>query len=278
MACNHTKEERIFATLKDILRENWEWRKQIPYLAFTDLQKQERGAVLGWAWLFFAPLMRLAVYWFALHLGLKATTNSDIPYLLWLSAGIMPWFYINAMLGAGSNVYRRYPFLVNRINFPISVIANFYSLSSFIVYAILMAGTVAVTALTNTTLTLYALQIIPLSLLMYAFFTILSILLSPLSAISRDFANVIKLAVMPLFWLSGIIFDVNSLSATWLQVILAFNPVTFFVRGMRAALCEHYWLWERPEILFPMVVVFIVTTLAALATHKRLGKDVGDVL
>ena len=233
---------------------------------------------MGWAWLLFAPLIRLTVFWMALRLGLRAGANSDVPYLLWLSAGIMPWFYMNSMLSAGSNVYRRYPFLVNRINFPISVIANFYSLSAFIVYSILMAGTVAVTALTHTTLTIYALQLIPLSLLMYIFFTILSILLSPLSAISRDFANVIKLANMPFFWLSGVIFDVNSISYTWLQVILAFNPVTFFVRGIRAALCDHYWIWERPEIIGPMIVVFVVTTLAALATHKRLGKDVADVL
>ena len=44
-------------TLATILKDNWEWRKQIGRLALFDLVKKSRGAVLGWAWFFIKPAM-----------------------------------------------------------------------------------------------------------------------------------------------------------------------------------------------------------------------------
>ena len=59
-------------TLATILKDNWQWRKQIGHLAIFELMKQARGAVLGWAWLAVKPIVFIAVFWFALEIGLRA--------------------------------------------------------------------------------------------------------------------------------------------------------------------------------------------------------------
>ena len=125
---------------------------------------------------------------------------------------------------------------------------------------------------------LQTLQLIPIALLMLVFFTCFSILTSPLSAISKDFSNLLKALSTPLFWVSGIIFDVSALPFTWLHTVLAFNPVTFFASATRLSLCEGVWLWEKPEMLVPFLVVFAITALLAVRCYGKLRKDVADVL
>lgn len=269
----------MLGALRDILSENWQWRHQIASLAVFDIKKTCRGAVLGWAWLFVKPLTYIAVFWFALELGLKAGgSNTDYPYILWLSAGLIPWFFMQDMLNTGSNVYRRYPFLVNRIHFPLAAISTFYAVSLFIVYLALMGLLLVACLVKGVGLSVYTLQLIPVAVLMLLFFICFSIMTSPLSAISKDFSNLLKAFSTPLFWISGIIFDVSSLPFAWLHHVLSFNPITFFATATRASLCENYWLWEKPEMLAAFVVVFALTLFAAAAAYGKLRKDVADVL
>ena len=64
-------------TLREILQENWQWRNQIMNLAVIDLHKTVRGAVLGWIWLLVKPVTYIAVFWFALELGLSLIHISE---------------------------------------------------------------------------------------------------------------------------------------------------------------------------------------------------------
>ena len=104
----------------------------IGHLAVFDLKKQSRGAVLGWAWFFVRPAIYIFCFWFAIDIGLKAgrTAPGDAPYILWLSAGIIPWFFMNNMLSGGISVMNRYSYLVNKVKFPLSAISSVYTLSS----------------------------------------------------------------------------------------------------------------------------------------------------
>lgn len=270
----------MLETLREILSENWQWRQQIAKLAVIDVRKTCRGAVLGWVWLFVKPLTYIGVFWFALDMGLRASqgTGGSYPYILWLTAGLVPWFFIQDMIGAGANVYQRYPFLVNRIRFPLSAISSFHSLAQFFIYLALMALVLVACLVGGVRLTVYALQLIPVALLMLLFFICYSIMVSPLSALSKDFCNLLKALSTPLFWLSGIIYNTASLPFAWLQAILAFNPITFFVTAHRAALCEQYWIWDRPDMLIPFIIVFVATVFCAVLCYKNLRKDVADVL
>lgn len=269
----------MLSALCEIVGENWRWRRQIFNLAKIDVRKTSRGAALGWVWLFVKPLTYILVFWFALEMGLRAGSGvTEYPYILWLTAGLIPWFFMQDMINTGANVYKRYPFLVNRIRFPLSAISTFYALSQFFIYLMLMALVLTACIVCQVPLTLYALQLIPTAILMLLFFICFSIMVSPLSALSKDFSNLLKALATPLFWVSGIIYDVYELPIQWLSQVLAFNPVTFFVTASRASLCEQYWMWERPDQLVPFLIVFALTIIFAVRNYKKLRKDVADVL
>jgi teichoic acid transport system permease protein len=259
--------------------DHWEWRRQIWPLAILDLVKANRGAVLGWIWLLIKPLTYIGVFWFAIGFGLRAEGSTEsYPYILWLSAGLIPWFFMQSMLGTGSNVYQRYNYLVNRVRFPLSVISSFYALSQLVILVASLFIMLLVAWVGGVAPTLYLLQVPLIVLLMLVFFIFWSIMTSPLSAVSKDFANLIGTLNLPIFWLSGIIFNVETLQIPIAQTLLHYNPVTFFVTSMRAAVCGEYWFWQRPETLLPFLGVFLLTALCALLVYSRMGNEVSDAI
>ena len=268
----------MIKTLKQIVKENWQWRSQIWSLAKVELVKTYRGAALGWVWLFVKPVVYIVVFWFALSVGLRSGSPvNDYPWLLWLAAGIFPWFFMSDSINNGSNVYSHYSYLVKRIRFPLSVISSFYELSKLIVLTVTMLAVIVVCLVTGTKLTIYLIQMPLVLILTYLFWTAWSVMISPLCAISKDFANVIKTLSMPFFWLSGILFQISSLPYA-AQVVMWFNPVTWCCEAMRDCFVYETWFFLDFETFLPFLLIFLIVGILALVSYRNLHNEVADVL
>lgn len=267
-------------TLSEILKEQWQWRKQILSLGLFDLKKTSAGAVLGPLWFFAKPAVYILVFWFALGVGLKSAdqTGSDVPYVLWLVGGLIPWFYIQDMIGQGVNVFSRYSYLVTKIKFPLAGIPTIYSISNFVIQIGLVVALLAIHFICGQPLDLYLLQLPVAMVLMFVFFDMFSLMTSLLSAISKDFMNLLKTLSTPLFWLSGIIFNVFNLGIPAIELILMFNPITFIVTMYRCAVYDKMWIWDKPEAIIGFVIVFVVTAIATAIIYRRTREEVADVL
>src|SRR5699024_3798009 len=120
-----------------------QYRHQIFKLAIADLKKTYRGAALGWMWAIIKPAVTIFVYWFTFEIGLRAGKPvNGFPFFLWLIAGVIPWFYMSSMITSGTDSIRRYSYLVTKMQFTISTIPTFVSISKFIVHIFLMIITI----------------------------------------------------------------------------------------------------------------------------------------
>lgn len=272
----------MLSTLATILRDNWEWRKQIGRLAIFELVKKSRGAVLSWAWFFIKPAMYIFCFWFALEVGLRVGSGSSAagapPYILWLCAGIIPWFFMQDMLGAGIDVLHRYPYLVNKIKFPLSGISTIFTSATMLVQLMLVAVLFVIYFACGMPLDIHLIQIPILLALMFLYWDLVSILFSQLSAMSKDVANLMSAMSTPFFWLSGVLFNVNSIPVPWIQTLLYFNPITFFVTAFRDAFYEGTWFWRNTTASIGFAVVFVLTLVAAMFVYKKFNEEVSDVL
>ncbi|MCL2470860.1 MAG: ABC transporter permease [Propionibacteriaceae bacterium] len=270
----------MLQTLRNISVDNWSYRNQVWYLAVTDLKKTIHGTWLGWIWLIARPIVYVCTFWFTLEIGLRVTKNlaDGVPYVVWLATGFFVWNYISAMISSGSNVYKRYNYLITKMQFPLPVISSFFSVAQLIVFALTLGILTIAMIVTRTPFSIYLLQIPLLVLLLHFTFTMWSLMTSPLSAISKDFHNLVKVMTMPLMWLSGIFFDVSQIKYKLVRDVLAFNPVTFFVKSFRASICDRYWVWQHPGIYGPYLVSLTVLVVLALRIQSRLGKEIPDVI
>ena len=191
---------------------------------------------------------------------------------------MIPWFYMRDMITGGANSIRRYRYLVTKIKFPIATIPTFISIANLGVHIGLMVILTAIYAAFGYMPTIYYLQLPLYMLMMFAFFTVWGLFAGLLSAISQDFLNLVKSLVQALFWLSGILYDANSISQHWIRNILLFNPVTLIVNGYRNVLIKHEWFWEHPAELRNFAIVLVIMVILAVWAYKKLKKDIPDVL
>ena len=266
-------------TLINIIKEHIAYKKQIGKLAMADLTKTYRGAALGWMWAIIKPTVTIFVYWFAFSIGLRMSSNvNGYPYFLWLIAGVVPWFYMSEMISGGTDAIRRYGYLVTKMKFPVSTIPTFVNISKLLVHCILVFIVIVIFRLFHRALDIYYLQIPFFMLLTFVFFELWGLLSAPLGAISKDYANLIKAFITAVFWLSGIMWNPETISNGTLKKFLMINPITYLVNGYRNCFINKVWFWEQPRRLLYFVVTCAVMLVLGLIIYRKLRKEIPDVL
>jgi teichoic acid transport system permease protein len=267
------------STIREIIKEHVDWRHQIFKLAKADIVKTYSGAALGWAWAIIKPTITILVFWFAFSVGLRMGGEvAGYPYILWLIAGMVPWFYMSDMITQGAGSIRRYKYLVTKMKFPVSTIPTFVGISKLSVHLFLLAIMLVIYAFFGCYPDKYILQLPFYMLVMVLFFIEWGLFSAMLSSISQDFLNLVKAITQPIFWLSGIMWDISSIDIGWLKTILLFNPVTYISMGYRNIFIYKVWFWQEPRNLLYFAIVFVVMGIFAVWSYRKLIKEIPDVL
>jgi len=268
------------STLKTIIKEHITYRKQIFKLAKANLEKTYRGSALGWAWAIIKPVVTVFVFWFAFSVGLR--TGGDVngyPYFLWLVSGFIPWFYMQEMINGGAACIRNHKFMVTKMKFPISVIPTFVSLSKLSVNIILTVMMIILFMIFGYMPDVYYLQILLYMLMMFLFFSVWGLFAGMLSAISKDFQNLVKSFSTAIFWMSGIVYNVESINNEVIRAVLSYNPITIVASGYRDAMIDKTWFFDNNWYCMRCyAIVMVVMIILALWAYKRLYRDIPDVM
>lgn len=275
---NNIKE--YFLLIIQNLKEHRDNIPQILRLSIADLKKTYHGAALGWAWAVIKPVVTVFVYWFAIEIGLKKGGDiNDCPYILWLISGIVPWFYISDAFTGGTDCIRRYSYLVTKMKYPIMTIPTFTNLAKFIINIILTCVTIIIFWICGYPPTIYMIQLPVYMLLMFMMSNAWALFAGMVSAIGKDFSNLIKSLTVAVFWLSGILWNIENVADNKLLTrFLMLNPVTFISYGFRNCFVYKIWFFEEPKRLSYYLMWYLVIALLSIWAYKKLYKEVPDVL
>lgn len=257
-------------------------------LSVADLKKTYNGSALGWAWAVIKPVFTIFVYWFAISIGLRSGKDvGEYPFILWLVAGMVSWFFMGDAITGGTMCIRRYSYLVTKMKYPIMTIPTFTNLSNLLVHVILVAVTVVLFWVMGYPPTIYLVQLPFYMLLMFLFFNAWALFAGLVSCIGKDFANLVKSFNIAVFWLSGILWNVENVknSNPVVYKLLMVNPVTYlcygyrdcFIAGSQGA-TDGAWFWEHPKRLLYFFCWYAVLIFLSLWAYKKLRKEIPDVL
>ena len=94
-------------------------RNMLFNLIKSDFKNRYLGNHLGIVWAFIQPLVMVAVYWFVFTKGFRVAAIANVPFLMWLLAGMVPWFLLNDAIMSASNAVTSQAFLVKKIVFEV---------------------------------------------------------------------------------------------------------------------------------------------------------------
>ncbi len=264
-----------------LLQEVYHNRKLIFSLARNDFKQKYAGSYFGIIWAFVQPIVTICVYWFVFGLALRgANASRGVPFVLWLMAGLVPWFFIQDCLNSGTNALLEYNYLVKKVVFNTRVLPVVKIISSIFVHVFFVVIVILLYALMGYPPDWYDLQLVYYSFCIIAFVLGAVYLTSSAVVFFRDLTQIISIVLQVGVWVTPIMWTMDDFQGMpgWIQFLLKLNPIFYIVQGYRDSLIDKIGFWTHPEL----TVYFWILTVAVFAwgTHlfKKLQVHFADVL
>lgn len=262
---------------KLVIQEHTENTSQIIGMAVKDLKKQYSGTIFGMLWPVLKNLIFVFAYWFTITIGLKSEGDVDAPYMVWLAAGLVPWFFIRDTLVPAARSIRSRRFLVTKVIFPKSIISTYKVFSGFISSFMFLGIVLIICLLHGVFPSVYWIQMIYYAMAALMLMVAISLTTSTLVVLSRDIEFLLNSTIVLVFWLTPILWNVHNLS-NGLAFIVKLNPFYYVIEGFRESLVGETWFWEHPTLtLYYWGVVFVLFAVGVFI-HGKARDHFADVL
>ncbi len=252
-------------------------RGLIMSLAKNDFKTKYAGSYFGIIWAFIQPVIMVLVYWFALDIGLRSGRTMNYPFILWLMAGLVPWFFFAEALGSGTNALMEYSYLVKKVVFKIDILPIVKVTSAIFIHLFFVAFIVLFQCFYGYFPDLYTIQLIYYIFCMYVFVLGVSYFTSAAVIFFRDLNQIIAIILQVGIWATPIMWNIGDFMPK-LDSVMKLNPVYYVVSGFRDSLLVKVWFWERPvwTAVFWTIVIFLY--VFGYNTFKKLKVHFADVL
>lgn len=100
------------------LRELWDYRELLYFLTWRDLKVRYQQTLLGLSWAIIQPFVTMIVFTVIFNRLGNVKAEYHVPYPLFVTAGLLPWFYFTSALGRVAVSITANAGLVSKIYFP----------------------------------------------------------------------------------------------------------------------------------------------------------------
>lgn len=261
-----------------LVTELFQNRHLIWKLAKNDFKKRYAGSYMGVMWALLQPVVTVVMYYVVFDRIMKgASRTEEAPFVLFLTAGLVPWFYFNEALNSGTNALREYDYLVKKVVFKISILPIIKIIAATFVHVFFVLVLLVVAALYGYYPSVYTIQLVYYSACLFIFVLALSYTTCAIVVFFKDLSQIINIALQIGMWATPILWDLANISPGW-RVIVKINPLVYIVEGYRSAVYRKEWFYEdffsTMYFWIATVVLFGVGTLV----FKRLKVHFADVL
>ena len=246
-------------------------------LVKNDFKSRYLNNYLGILWAFIQPTISILIFWFVFQVGFKAAHVQDVPFILWLVAGMIPWFFLSEALPSATNAILDNSFLVKKNVFRVSLLPIVKITSAVIVHLFFMVFMMSMYMLYGYAPNLYWLQ------MFYYLFSAIILLLgiswitSSVVIFFRDLGQLVSMSIQFGFWLTPIFWSLTMVPEKY-RWLFELNPAHYITQGYRDALINHIWFWEKPmEALLFWGITLIFFALGSIV-FRKLRPHFADVL
>ena len=265
--------------------ELWQSRRLIWKLAKNDFKNRYAGSYLGRVWAFTQPVVTVLLYWFVFGHIMMAdkkeilTAGVEAPYVLWLTAGLVPWFYFSEAINNGTTSLMEYSYLVEKVVFKISIIPIVKLIAALFTHIFFVCFMLLLYFVYGYRPEVYLIQLLYYTFCMFVLVLALSYSTCAIVIFFRDLLQIINIALQVGMWATPILWNISYLDGNpLLQKILKCNPVFYIVNGYRNAMFGQTWFWEEPGAAIGFWVFTAALFFVGAHIFRRLKVHFADVL
>ena len=273
---------KLYDKITQLPVELWQNRHLIWKLAKNDFKKRYAGSYMGAVWALVQPVITVVMYYIVFDKimgtgGGGLRDSGEVPFVLFLTAGLVPWFFFNEAWTNATNALREYDYLVKKVVFKISILPIIKTIAATFIHVFFVLILLIVAAIYGYYPTVYTLQLVYYSACLFIFVLALSYTTCSVVVLFKDLSQIINIILQIGIWATPIMWNMDGLSDGW-KVVIKLNPLVYIVNGYRDAIYGQRWFFED---FFSTMYFYVVTAVLfgiGAVIFKRLKVHFADVL
>lgn len=260
--------------------ELYQNRHLIWKLAKNDFKKRYAGSYLGAVWAMVQPIVTIVMYYIVFDVIMgngRPMADDQLPYVLFLTAGLVPWFYFSEALNSGTNALLEYNYLIKKVVFKISIIPIIKIIAATFIHVFFACVMLIIAGVYGYYPSMYTIQLVYYSFCMFMLVLGMSYTTCAVMIFFRDIAQIINIGLQIGMWATPILWDINTIGPK-AQMFVKINPLVYIVNGYRSAIFEKKWFFEDFYYTLYFWIFTIVTFGIGSLVFKRLKVHFSDVL
>jgi lipopolysaccharide transport system permease protein len=256
------------------LKELWEYRELLYFMAWRDIKVRYKQTVLGAAWAIIQPFFTMVV--FSIFFGKLARVPSDgLPYPIFAYAALVPWTFFANGLNQASNSLVGSANLIKKVYFPRLVVPISSVISGVVDFVLAFAVLLGMMLFYGILPTVNILWLPLFVLLIFVTALGVGFWLSALNVQFRDVRYTVPFLTQ--FWLfaTPIAYPSSLLSEPW-RTLYGINPMVGVIEGFRWALLGTDT--APGPIIIVSTVVALILFFGGAFYFRRLERSFADVV
>ena len=259
----------------------YRYRELFASLFQRDLRAKYKGSVLGLFWTLALPVTLMLVYLVVFSVMWKSPTTDVDHYWLFLLCGLPPWVFFATSLQSSARSLLENASLIRKVRFPRQLVPLSIVATQLVAFVVMTAIVIVLAMIVLPGSRATAWLAIPIAAVIVLFVSGLSLAVASANAIYRDIEFVVSALLLPLFFLTPILYSLRALPGAeahpWLIDLIQWgNPLTPVIECFRAPL----FLGEVPatgDLVYLVVETVVALVLGAVvfnAVDDRIAAEV----
>lgn len=246
-------------------------------LAVNDFKSRFSGAYLGLFWGVIQPLSTIILFWFVFQVGFRSNPIEDVPFILWLAAGMIPWNYFYDAWFGGTAAFTSYGYIVKKVVFKIEVLPLVKVLSSFILNLVFNGILIVIYGMYGRWPGLHIFDMLYFSFCLFVLALALSYITATLNVFIKDVGQFMGIILQTLMWMTPMMwsYDMVPLKYAWFYKL---NPLHYVINGYRESLIHGRWFCYHWVQMLWFWTVALVLLFAGRSLMYRMKDHFADVL
>lgn len=250
---------------------------QIFSLAVGDFKSRFSGSYLGIFWGIIQPLSTILLFWFVFQVGFRAQPIENVPFILWLSAGMIPWNYFYDSWFGGTSSFTGYSYIVKKVVFDIKLLPLVKIISSTFLNIIFNIILLVIYCLYEVFPGIHIIDIVYFSMCILIYTLGLSYITATLNVFIKDTGQVLGIILQFIMWMTPMMWQYTMIpdKYSWFYKI---NPLHYIINGYRESLIYGHWFfYHKVQMLWFWIITLIVLCIGYKLMNKLKG-HFADVL
>jgi len=263
-------------TEKNYWRDLWRYRELFLILAWRDLAVRYKQTAVGVVWAVVRPFLTMLILTVIFSRIARLNPPGDVPYALFVMAGMLPWQFFSTSLSESSNSLIGNSNLISKVYFPRLIVPAGSVITSFVDFLITLALLAAMMVWFRFAPDWRMLTLPLFMALAFGAAFGAGLWLCALNVEYRDFRYIIPFVVQFGLYVSPVGFGSGQVPEKW-RLLYSLNPMVGVIDGFRWALLRGEEVLWWPGLLTSLALT-LVLCVSGIWYFRKMEKTFADVI